>query len=372
MQAAAHLAPAGGSGLMRAVVYDRSTRTAGLAELPVPAPGSSGEVLFHPRYAAICGSDLHMFLGSDGYAWVRSPLVLGHEAVGGIAGEAGLFLLNPYIPCGACKMCRMGNTSTCMGPDGGRGKESPPWSLQYGFRRHGGMAETIVVERANLVPVPRGLSPYLAALAESVAVSWHGVEAGMRLLAGTGVETAAVLGPGPIGLGASLALSARGVRTAVLGLPRDAERLRRAGILGAEAATDDPRTLEATVDEWTHGAGVDMVVEATGTEAAWETAISVVRRGGAIVSIGIAHGRLSLPMREIVRGGVLVVGSYGVTPSDLAAALVLLEKHEARGMALFDRTFAIEQCEDAFRYAGRSSGKVLLSIGAEARSDVRC
>lgn len=90
------------------------------------------------------------------------------------------------------------------------------------------------------------------------------------------------------------------------------------------------------------------------------------------MSIGIAHGGLSLRVREIVRGGVLVVGSYGVTPSDLAAALVLLERHDARGMALFDRTFAIEQSEDAFRYATHSSGKVLLSIGAEARPDERC
>jgi len=352
---------------MRAVVYNRDVRKARLDELPVPVTESPGEVLFRPCFAAICGSDLHMFLGSDGYSWVRSPLVLGHEAVGRITGTEGLFLLNPYIPCGECTMCRLGNTSTCMGPGGGRGKESPPWSLQYGFRRHGGMAETIAVERANLVPVPPGLSPYLAALAESVAVSWHGIEAGIRLLAGTAVETAAVLGPGPIGLGASLVLSARGVRTAVLGLPQDAERLRRAGILGAEAVADDARALEAAVDRWTTGAGLDLVVEATGTETAWETAISVVRRGGAIVSIGIAHGRLSLKVREIVRGGVLVIGSYGVTPSDLAAALVLLEENEERGMALLDRTFPLAEADEAFPYATRSGGKVLLSMGAEDR-----
>jgi L-iditol 2-dehydrogenase len=352
---------------MRAVVYNRDTRKAGLGELPVPMTERPGEVLFHPSFAAICGSDLHMFLGSDGYSWVRSPLVLGHEAVGTIPGEEGLFLLDPYIPCGACKMCRMGNTSTCMGPGGGRGKESPPWSLQYGFRRHGGMAETVAVERGNLVPVPPGLSPRLAALAESVAVSWHGVEAGMRLLSGTAVETAAVLGPGPIGLSASLALSARSLRTAVLGLPRDAERLRRAGILGAEAAVDDARALEATVDDWTNGAGVDLVIEATGTEEAWETAISAVRRGGTIVCLGIPHGRLSLKVREVVRGGVVVTGSYGVTPSDLAAALALLEEKEERGMALLDRTFPLTEADEAFPYATRSGGKVLLSMGAEDR-----
>jgi threonine dehydrogenase-like Zn-dependent dehydrogenase len=232
------------------------------------------------------------------------------------------------------------------------------------------MAEAIAVERRNLAPLPPGLSPCLAALAESVAVSWHGVEAGMRLLSGTAVETAAVLGPGPIGLSASLILSTRRVRTAVLGLPRDAERLRRARRLGAGAAVDDTRALEETVDGWTNGAGVDLVIEATGTEEAWETAVSVVRKGGVAVGLGIPHGRLSLKVREVVRGGVVVTGSYGVTPSDLAAALALLTENEERGMALLDRTFPLEEGEAAFRYATRSGGKVLLSIGAEVRSDV--
>lgn len=350
--------------MMRGVVYDKAARKAALAQIPSPEAGGSGEVLFHPSYAAICGSDLHMYQGSDGYAWVRSPLILGHEAVGTIPGEEGLFVLNPYIPCRECPMCRLGNTSLCMGPGGGRGKESPPWSLQYGFRRHGTMAEVSSVERANLVPVPAGLSPYLAAMAEAAAVSRHGIEAGMGLLAGAPAETAVVLGPGPIGLSAALVLAARGVKTAVLGLAaRDADRLRRAWSLGAESAVDDARALEGVIDGWTHGAGADLVIEATGSEGAWETAISAVRRGGVIVSLGIPHGPLSLKVREVVRGGVIITGSYGVTPSDLSATLQLLKENETKAMALLDRAFPIEDAEEAFSYATRSSGKVLLSLG---------
>lgn len=353
---------------MRGIVYDKVTRKAGLTDLPVPVLGSPEEVLFHPTLAAICGSDLHMFLGSDGYAWVRSPLILGHEVVGTIRDEKGLFLLNPYIPCGRCTMCGMGNTSLCMGPDGGREKESPPYSLQYGFRRHGGMAETIAVERRNLIPVPPRLSPHLAALAESVAVSYHGVNAGTGLLPGSSPETAVVLGPGPIGLSAALVLATREVKTAVLGLPKDADRLRRAVLLGASAAVDGAEPLEHDVDAWTDGEGVDLVIEATGTAAAWEAAVRVVRRGGVIVSLGIPHEILPLKMREIVRGGVVVTGSYGVTPADLSGVLDLLAGQEERGAALFDRTFPLERGEEAFSYAMRSSAKVLLSIGREAEA----
>ena len=349
---------------MRAIVYDKHARRAALSELPSPQAESGAEVVFQPSYAAICGSDLHMFHGSDAYGWVRAPLILGHEAVGTIPGRDGLFVLNPYIPCGRCKMCLMGNTSTCMGPSGGRGKESAPWSLQYGFRRHGGMAEAIAVERENLVPVPAGLSPLLAALSESVAVSWHAIEAGTRLLADCPVETAAVMGPGPVGASAALVLASRGVRTAVLGLPRDAERLRRAVAMGAAAAVDDPAALEAAIDGWTGGAGVDLVVEATGAERAWETAIRVVRRGGVVVSVGIPGSSLSLKVREIVRGGVIVTGSYGVTPADLSGALELLRDRQDRAMALWDRTFPLAEGDGAFSYAERSNGKVLLAVGA--------
>jgi hypothetical protein len=37
---------------------------------------------------------------------------------------------------------------------------------------------------------------------------------------------------------------------------------------------------------------------------------------------------------------------------------------------VYDRSLLLVRSEDAFRYAGGSGGKVLLSIGAEDRSDV--
>lgn len=347
---------------MRAIVYEREARKAGLAEMPAQRPSSSSEVLFQPGLAAICGSDLHMFHGSPAYGWVLPRLILGHEGVGTVAGEEGAFVVNPYLPCGACTMCRRGETSTCMGPAGGRGKESAPWSLQYGFRRHGTMGEAIAVERGSLVPVPDGLAPELAALSEGAAVSWHGIEVGAQHLLGAGLETAVVLGPGPVGASATLFLGARGVKVAVLGLPRDGERLRRTERLGAAAAVSDGKALEETVDAWTDRAGVDLVIEATGSEAAWATALSVVRRGGAVVGLGIPGQALSLEVRKLVRGGVGVCGAYGVRRSDLERTLGFLHAHQERALALFDCTFPLGRGGEAFEYAAGSSGKVLLDV----------
>jgi threonine dehydrogenase-like Zn-dependent dehydrogenase len=347
---------------VKALVYDGAARRAALADVAEPEP-AEGEVLLTPAYSALCGSDVHMSAGSPAYGWMPSPIVIGHELAGRIPGSDALHLVNPYLPCGVCKMCLRGNTSTCLGPSSaGRGKEQPPWSLQYGFRRPGGHAERMVVRREALLPVPAGLPARLASLAEGVAVAVHAVKVGVPLLLGARLETAVVLGPGPVGLGATLTLASRGTRTAVLGLLRDAERLARAERLGADAALDAPEALEATVDAWTARAGVDLVIEATGSEAGLRTALAAVRRGGVVVAIGIPGAPFAVSLREIVRGGVVVAGSYGVTAADLVETLDLLARDVARSEALVDRAFPLADAAAALSHAARSSGKVLLEI----------
>jgi threonine dehydrogenase-like Zn-dependent dehydrogenase len=122
------------------------------------------------------------------------------------------------------------------------------------------------------------------------------------------------------------------------------------------------KTLEDAVDAWTGGAGVDLVIEATGSEPAWATATQLVRRGGVVVGLGIPGQALSLEVRRLVRGGVIVCGAYGVRRSDLERTLEFLHAHQDRAKALFDRTFPLGQGQEAFEYAAGSSGKVLLDV----------
>lgn len=220
----------------------------------------------------------------------------------------------------------------------------------------------MAVRRENLLPAPAGLPVTLAALCEGAAVAMHAVKTGAPLLVGAPLETAVVLGPGPVGLGATLVLATRGVRTAVLGLPQDAERLTRARRLGAAEVASAPAALEASVDAWTRGAGVDLVLEATGTEPAFQMALQLVRRGGVVVAIGIPGAAFSIRVREIVRGGVVVAGSYGVTALDLVETLDLLAQDVTKSQALLDRAFPLAEADAAFAHASRSSGKVLLKV----------
>ncbi|MDR1899596.1 MAG: zinc-binding dehydrogenase [Treponema sp.] len=110
-------------------------------------------------------------------------------------------------------------------------------------------------------------------------------------------QTALVTGSGCIGLVSMLALKARGVSKVFVSdvVPR---RLDKAKALGADgiingAEQDVPKTVAGL----TGGAGVDLVIETSGTEAAAAQGIGVLRKGGTLVFVGYSKtGMMNLPM----------------------------------------------------------------------------
>jgi L-iditol 2-dehydrogenase len=94
-----------------------------------------------------------------------------------------------------------------------------------------------------------------------------------------------------------LALKARGVSKVFVSdvVPR---RLDKAKALGADgiingAEQDVPKTVAGL----TGGAGVDLVIETSGTEAAAAQGIGVLRKGGTLVFVGYSKtGMMNLPM----------------------------------------------------------------------------
>jgi L-gulonate 5-dehydrogenase len=115
------------------------------------------QLLFDVGLAGICGSDLHPYRGNPEPR--RPPLVLGHEAVGTVAGRPGRFVLFPLVTCGVCHACARGEVQLCER----RGL--------VGLDRHGVLAQRIAVDDDALVPVPDGLDDRLAALVEPLAAS---------------------------------------------------------------------------------------------------------------------------------------------------------------------------------------------------------
>jgi threonine dehydrogenase-like Zn-dependent dehydrogenase len=76
------------------------------------------EVLISPLLAGVWGTDLELIDGSTDPAYVRYPLVLGHEWVGqildelpGVASRAERVVVEGIVPCGDCSECQIGATN---------------------------------------------------------------------------------------------------------------------------------------------------------------------------------------------------------------------------------------------------------------------
>ena len=108
---------------MKALVW-YGTREVAFEDAAEPEPGAD-EVVLDVELAGICGSDLHGYRGHPGPR--VPPLVLGHEVVGLVEGDA--YAVYPLIGCGECEHCLAGEDNHCAS-----------WRL-IGMHRQGVFAE---------------------------------------------------------------------------------------------------------------------------------------------------------------------------------------------------------------------------------------
>jgi L-iditol 2-dehydrogenase len=259
-----------------------------IEEVPRPEPGS-GDVLVQVEVALTDATDLKTFRRGHPLLLRTSPTPFGHEFCG-IVDERRVVAANS-APCGECDACRRGDQCTEL------------------FFLSGAYAEWLVVPRriaaVNLHEVPLGMAPEVAALLEPLACCLRGVE---RAEVGAG-DTVAILGAGPIGLMlAACVADAGGWPVVVGGRP---ERRALAGEFGAEPGD---------------GFGVDIVIEAAGTEQGWRDAVTLVRPGGTVVMFGglMEEARVALDAYRLHYEELTVRGSFHHSPSTVRAALAFL------------------------------------------------
>ena len=271
---------------MRAVVFAE----AGLVrvdDVPEPELLEPTDAIVRVTRAAICGSDLHFF-------HLKAPVapgdVMGHEAVGVV--EAVGDGVNDFAPgdrvvvafdiaCGTCWFCRRGQSQLCEDSailGGGT----------FGGDLPGAQAERVRVPWAdtNLLGVPDEVPDDAAVFVGDVLTTGFYAAS---LAEPDPDDVVAVLGMGPVGLLTVQALRALGVRT-VLALDRESDRLALAEAFGATPVNIAERNAQTAVEGFTEGRGADIVLDAVGHPAAFESAIDVVRRGGRVVVVGMYAG----------------------------------------------------------------------------------
>ncbi|MEU0599331.1 L-idonate 5-dehydrogenase [Streptomyces sp. NPDC006393] len=325
-------------------------------DLPEPVPGP-GRALVAVRYGGVCGSDLHYWRhGGVGDFRLKEPMVLGHEVVGTVVsygpGATGprpgtAVAVHPATPCGACPECADGRRNIC--------RDTRYLGSAARFPHvQGGFAARVTVPAEQLRPLPAGLAPRRAALAEPLSVALHALRRAGEV---TGRHVL-VTGAGPIGcLVVAAAKAAGAARVTVTDLlPR---ALRYASAVGADTVVraDDP-------DDAGWPPEVDVAVEASGVAAGLDTCLRLVRRGGVVVQLGmLPPGRSPFAGNLVVSREIELRGAFRFD-TEFDDALRLLAVEPAFD-ALLSTVVAVGDAESAFALAADRdrSCKVLLDFG---------
>ena len=253
-----------------------------LEDVPHPEPGP-GDVLVQIEVALTDGTDLKTFRRGHPVLLGELPSPFGHEFCG-IDVATGR---------------RVVAANSAAGDERGT-----PFELL-----NGAYAELLLVPAAiaavNLHPVPPGLDPEVAAMVEPLACCLRGVE---RAAIAAG-DRVAILGAGPIGLMLAACVADAGGRPEVVGGRAE----RRALVPEFGGATGD-------------GERADVVIEAAGTDEAWQRALELVRPGGTVLYFGgrEAGAELRVDAFRLHYEELTLRGAFHHAPRHVRAALAFL------------------------------------------------
>jgi len=311
-----------------------------VADEPEPAVGRS-EVKVRMEAASICGTDQsiyqitsragmrdEMLVYNGGDVAGYKPIIVGHEFCGevvevgqdvhpGVARVGDYVTSEMHIFCGHCQQCATDRRHICKN------------IRVKGVHMNGAFAEYVVVPASNVVNlerfggrdvIPPRFGAFLDALGNAVHTVMEGQVEG---------KTVAILGCGAQGLMSTAVARTLGAARIYItdfsnaqgfDASRLAKRFETARQLGADFCFDTndeaapgqrDEMLRRMRDE--HGGGVDVVLEMSGAEAAYNDAGTIVKNGGQIVLLGIP----ARPLRSFDFGkyavwkGVTIRGIFG-------------------------------------------------------------
>lgn len=294
---------------MKAAVFVEKNRIV-LEDKPIPEIGPD-DALVRITTTTICGTDVHILRGE--YP-VEKGLTIGHEPVGVIErlgaqvrgfSEGQRVIAGAITPSGYSSACLCGCASQ-DGPD-----------TRHGFRAIGGwkfgntidgcQAEFVRVPNAvaNLCPIPAGLSDEQVLMCPDImSTGFSGAERGDVQIG----DTVAVFALGPIGLCAVAGARLKGA-SRIIGVDTVTQRMTVARRLGATDIIDyKAGDVVEHIMALTDGRGVDVAIEALGTQGTFESALRVLRPGGRLSSLGVYSTDLRVPLDAFAAG----LGDYSI------------------------------------------------------------
>ena len=321
-----------------------------IVELPDPSPGP-GQAVVRVSACSINYRDLQVMRGAYG-AGVKAPLIPLSDGAGEVTAVGpGVTRVKPGDRVAAIFM-----QDWIEGPPDDRKAASA-----LGGSINGMMAEQVCLSAEGLVHFPAHLSfVEAAALARGAGVTaWHALFRSGGLKPG---ESVLIQGTGGVSIFALQFAKMAGAR--VIATSSSDTKLERLRLMGAEAGINYKATPEwdKPVRSFTHGVGVDHVVEVGGA-GTLPLSSKAIRRGGHIALIGVLAGRGEFDPRLMMIKSARLQGIY------VGSREMFEEMNRAISLAemrpVIDRVFEFEQLHEAFHHMenGAHFGKICVANG---------
>jgi (R,R)-butanediol dehydrogenase / meso-butanediol dehydrogenase / diacetyl reductase len=246
---------------------------------------------------------------------------------------------------GTCPACEAGNVHVCHN------------LTLFGIDRPGSLQERWNVPAHTLVTLPKDMPLHHAALVEPTAVAVHDVRRG-DVQRG---DKVVVIGGGPIGV--LIAFVAREMGAEPIVIEIDEQRLATVGGLGIRTLNPSASDQEGAVNEWTAGAGADVVFEVSGSSAAVLSATALAKVRGRIVVVAIHPIPREMDLQRVFWRELTVVGARVYQREDFVAAIDLLSSGAIPADPLITDIIPLRHTQRALtELEGGGAMKILIEV----------
>ncbi|MBI1805128.1 MAG: alcohol dehydrogenase catalytic domain-containing protein [Ignavibacteriae bacterium] len=216
-----------------------------------------------------------------------------------------------HITCGVCAQCKLGDYHVCTN------------TVIRGLHGDGAFAEYVVLPMENILLFKNGEIPEeIVAFMDAIGNATHTVQS----LTSIKGKIVAVLGVGVIGLMSVAIAKGAGAKKILVTDASHGEnthekleqrRFSMARLLGADECFDvsipeEKKRFYRVAKEQNHGAGVDAILEMSGSYYAYEDAFRVLRMGGEMALLGLPSGTMPIDFAtNVIFPGITIHGVIG-------------------------------------------------------------
>ncbi|WP_042685343.1 alcohol dehydrogenase [Candidatus Nitrosotenuis chungbukensis] len=299
-----------------------------IMEIETPKP-KDVEVVVKVKATGVCHSDLHLWEGGydtgDGFMkvtdrGVKFPVTPGHEIVGTVseigAAVQGIrvgdnVLVYPWIGCGICSACRVGNDNICDAP------------RSLGVFQNGGYAEYVLVPHFKFLANIDGIDMDAAT---SLACSGLTAYTAIKKSNANSQHSMVIFGAGGLGLmGVQIARAITNANIVCVDI--DDTKLALAKELGADSVVNskDPDAAQKIIS-LCNGKGADCVIDFVNAPPTVKMGLAVLRKRGNMILVGLFGGSIDLSLVTIPLKAITIQGAYTGNYNDMLELIGLAKR----------------------------------------------